>query len=250
MDLTGEKVLITGVSRPSGIGQALLRRFMEAGASCAAHGYGDYDREMQYKDSDAAVEARQNAVYIAPSDLMAAGEPERVVEEAAKALGGLSGLILNHAYSTHAPMGEWTAEHIDRHFQVNVRASMLMMQAFAKVAPKKGGAVTLFTSGQYLGPMTSEIAYAASKEAIRGLCEQMAVVFAKQGVRVNCINPGPTDTGYAEGAAYEAVAARFPSGRWGTPEDAARLAHFLHSKEAAWITGQTIGSEGGFDRYS
>ena len=87
-----------------------------------------------------------------------------------------------------------------------------------------------------------------SKEAIRGLCLQAAAALAPLNIRVNCVNPGPTDTGWLTGSAYKDIAKMFPSGRWGTPEDAARLVHFLHSDYAQWIIGQTIASEGGFQR--
>ena len=70
--------------------------------------------------------------------------------------------------------------------------------------------------------MVNEIAYAVSKEAIIGLCKQAAAALASLNIRVNCINPGPTDTGYLAGEDYEAVARLFPAGKWGTPYDAAR----------------------------
>lgn len=96
-----------------------------------------------------------------------------------------------------------------------------------------------------------EIAYCVSKDAIIGLCRQTAAALAKQKIRVNCINPGATDTGYLmpESDSYQMVASMFPSGRWGMPEDAAKLVQFLQSDFSAWITGQIIASEGGFDRY-
>ena len=180
------------------------------------------------------------------------GVPEQVVEQAVKIYGHLDGIVLNHAYSTSNPIGEWTMEHINAHLHTNVTASMLMIQAFAKQLPQgKTGSVTLFTSGQYLGPMVNEIAYCVSKDAIIGLCRQTAAALAKQKIRVNCINPGATDTGYLmpESDSYQMVASMFPSGRWGMPEDAAKLVQFLQSDFSAWITGQIIASEGGFDRY-
>ena len=205
---------------------------------------------MQYNDAATGLNPPDhNGIhYLSFSDLSAEGEPERVVDEAVEKLGNLNGLVLNHAYSTHCPLGEWTAQHIDKHLTVNVRASMLMIQRFAAHA-RDGGCITLFTSGQYLGPMVSEIAYAVSKEAIRCLCVQAAAALAPQGIRVNCVNPGPNDTGYLSGEEYEAVKARFPLGRWGMPDDAAKLVQFLHCDQADWITGQTIASEGGFDRF-
>ena len=66
---------------------------------------------------------------------------------------------------------------------------------------------------------------------------------------MNTINPGPTDTGYVDQATRERVATMFPAGRWGTPDDAARLVAWLCTDDAAWITGQVVNSEGGFRRF-
>lgn len=253
-----KKILITGVSRPAGIGATLARRFAETGATIAVHGYSDYDITMQYLGAQQhatevlaqkLTQEGKKVESLTPSDLSIPGIAESIINEANEKIGRLDGLILNHAFSTNAPIGEWTAEHIDSHLLVNVRASMLMIQAFAKqVDPRKGGVITLFTSGQYLGPMINEIAYAVSKDAIIGLCKQTSVALATQNIRVNCINPGPNDTGYLFGEAHETVAKMFPSGRWGTPDDSADLVQFLHSDYAKWITGQIIASEGGFRR--
>ena len=97
--------------------------------------------------------------------------------------------------------------------------------------------------------MAGELAYATSKAALAGITLSLADTLADQGVTVNAVNPGPTDTGYADPAVRERVARLFPAGRWGTPEDAARLVAWLCTDEAAWITGQVINSEGGFRRF-
>lgn len=258
INLHGRRALITGVSRASGIGAAIARRFAQSGAAVALHGYSDYDLKMRYADARAGFAAEwaeglaadgHVARALHPCDLAEPGAAETVVAEANQQIGTLSDLVLNHAFSTNAPLGAWTAEHIDAHLLVNVRASMLMIQAFAQqIDPAIGGAVTLFTSGQYLGPMVEEIAYAVSKDALIGLCRQASHALVERNIRVNCINPGPNDTGYLSGEAYDAVARRFPAGRWGMPDDAADLLLFLHSEYARWITGQVIASEGGFRR--
>ena len=257
LSLVGKRILVTGVSRPMGIGTAIARTLADAGAIVAAHGYASYDREMQYADKNRSLQEWQTELqkdgrqihFLKPSDFSLPETPANVIAEASALCGGLDGMVLNHAYSVCKPIGEWTAEHIDLHLQVNVRAAMLLLQEFAAQLPVgTPGAVTLFTSGQARGPMTKEIAYAVSKDAIICLCRQSAAALARRGIRVNCVNPGPTDTGYLSGEAYKAVEQCFPAGRWGTPEDAARLVHFLQSDYASWITGEVISSEGGYSQ--
>ena len=253
LSLENKNILITGVSRASGIGAAIAKKCVQAGANVIIHGNPQYDADREYVDASTSfytdIAKKHNIKAISPSDLSAPNEPEKVTAIAQESFGNLDGLVLNHAYSVNSNIFNCTAENIDNHFNINVRASMLMIQAFAKQSDRhKGGAITLFTSGQYLGPMIDEIAYAVSKEAIRGLCTQASAALAPHNIRVNCINPGATDTNYLTGEAYDRVAKMFPTGRWGTPKDAAKLVHFLHSDYASWITGQTIASEGGFQR--
>jgi 3-oxoacyl-[acyl-carrier protein] reductase len=98
--------------------------------------------------------------------------------------------------------------------------------------------------------MAGELAYATSKGALVGITPSLADVLADRGITVNTVNPGPTDTGYADEPTRERVARRFPAGRWGAPDDVARLVAWLCTDDAAWITGQVINSEGGFRRFS
>ncbi len=258
LSLKGKNILVTGVSRSKGIGTAIVKKLVENEANVMIHGYTGYDQEMKYIDAEPdypsqfADELRKKgySVFQLPSsDLNCSGEAQKVVSAASSCMGYIDGMVLNHAYSTSSLIGEWDYEDIMKHLTVNVAASMMMIQEFHRQMPKgKRGAITLFTSGQYLGPMTDEIAYAVSKEAVIGLCKQASAALAKDNIQVNCVNPGPTDTGYAFGEAYDFLAGRFPSGRWGTAEDAAKLVHFLQSDYSSWITGEVIASEGGFRR--
>jgi len=241
-----------------GIGAAIARVLAAAGAHVAVHGYAKYDAELGYPDAQGdyidelidEIRAKGGKIErISSNDLAIEGAPEAAVREASQKLNGINGMVLNHAYSMFAPIGEWTREHILAHLNVNVLADMLMAQEFAaQLSEGERGAITLFTSGQYLGPMIGEIAYAVSKEATIALTKQSAAALAERNIQVNCVNPGPTDTGYLTGEAYENVAKMFPMGKWGTSDDAARLVHFLQSDYSRWITGEIIASEGGFRR--
>jgi 3-oxoacyl-[acyl-carrier protein] reductase len=165
------------------------------------------------------------------------------------AYGHVDALVCNHARSSEGGLGELTAAELDACFAVNTRAVLLLAQALAAQHDgRPGGRVVLFTSGQQLGPMPGELAYATSKGALVGITPSLADVLADRGITVNTVNPGPTDTGYADEPTRERVARFFPAGRWGAPDDAARLVAWLCTDDAAWVTGQVINSEGGFRR--
>jgi 3-oxoacyl-[acyl-carrier protein] reductase len=195
-----------------------------------------------------AHELRQHGerVLLIESDLCEADEPERVVDAAARAYGHLDIVVANHAHGTPGELERLTAAHIDRHLTANVRASPLLVKAFAaRHDGREGGRVVLVTSGQPLAPMPTELAYAASKGALHQITMSLAAHLAPRRITVNAINPGATDTGYAAPAVYEAVRAAEPMGRWGTPMDAARLIGWLVTDEGLWITGHVLNSTGG-----
>ena len=202
-----------------------------------------------------------------PADLAVPGEPARVVEQAVAA-GHLDALVCNQAMSSpDGALSEMTEAVLDSHWAVDARASILLAQAFAAqegfAAPAPAGsggpgrqpvdnhrgAIVFLTSGQGLAPLPGEIAYAAAKAAITGLTPTISEELIDVGITVNTVNPGPVDTGYVTEADREATAAMFPQGRWGEPDDAARLITWLLTDEARWITGQVINSEGGFARW-
>jgi 3-oxoacyl-[acyl-carrier protein] reductase len=128
-----------------------------------------------------------------------------------------------------------------------VRAALLLVREFAAQFEGEGGAVVLLTSGAHLAPMASEVAYGVSKGALAVATGTLAEELADRGIRVNCVNPGPTNTGYLDGLDPRD---RMPFGRWGEPDDAARLVAWLCSDKGRWLTGQVIDSEGGFRRWS
>ena len=110
------------------------------------------------------------------------------------------------------------------------------------------GRVVLFTSGQHLGPMASELPYAISKGAIHQMTLSLADALAERGITVNAVNPGPTDTGWATPDLTERVGRSLPRGSWGSPDEAAAVVAWLVSDGAASVTGQVINAEGGFRR--
>jgi 3-oxoacyl-[acyl-carrier protein] reductase len=172
--------------------------------------------------------------------------PERVVAAAADALSRLDVLVVNHALSVNAGLGALEAGEIDRALAVNVRASLLLVQAFhARHDGRPGGRIVLMTSGQHRGPMPGELPYIAGKGALHQLTPSLAAAVAPKRITVNTVDPGATDTGWPTPEVREWVLERAPFGRWGEPDDAARLIAFLCSEDAGWVTGQVITSSGG-----
>lgn len=278
LPLAGRTVLVTGVSRRIGIGHAIACRAADYGASIVAHHYRPHDASQPWgaDDIDAVMGSiRTHLVGPArlvdiPADLAVPGEPARVVEQAVAAAGHLDALVCNQAMSSpDGALSEMTEAVLDSHWAVDARASILLAQAFAAqegfAAPAPApagsggpgrqpvdnhrGAIVFLTSGQGLAPLPGEIAYAAAKAAIAGLTPTISEELIDVGITVNTVNPGPVDTGYVTEADREATAAMFPQGRWGEPDDAARLITWLLTDEARWITGQVINSEGGFARW-
>lgn len=253
LSLNGRTAFITGVSRCQGIGFAIARQLAKQGADLCIHSFSPYDSGKPWgkdvNDSDkilSELEKFGGRVTRIESDLSVTGEPERVIAGAYGTLGHLDILVVNHAHSEAGTLGELSEAHIDRHLAVNVRASLLLMKSFAeKHDGRPGGRIVLMTSGQHLNPMSAELAYIASKGALHQLTLSLSACLAPQGITVNTVNPGATDTGYATGELYDAVCALEPMGRWGQPEDAARLIGWLATDEARWITGQVINSTGG-----
>jgi 3-oxoacyl-[acyl-carrier protein] reductase len=184
-------------------------------------------------------------------DLASPDTVPRVLDAAERLPGRLTVLVNNAAYSTMTTWDELDDDVLDAHYTVNVRANTLLSVEFAKRIQARsgpGGRIINLTSGQSLGPMPEELAYAASKGAVEALTVSLAAALAPLGITVNAVNPGPTDTGWMDDELKRTLLPRFPLGRIGLPEDAARLVAFLASEEAGWITGQVIHSEGGYRR--
>lgn len=251
MRLDNRNALVTGVSRRAGIGFAIARRLLDAGAAVFIHGWSSHDASQDWaaEGGGTATIARELGVAFIEADFADPAAPEQVVDAAKAALGPLDVLVVNHARSGHGRLDELTSEQLDSFLHENVRASLMLVKEFAaqRDDERQGGRVILLTSGQHLAPMAREVAYAVSKGALHQATATLADELADRGITVNTVNPGPTDTGWLAG---REPGRSMPFGRWGAPDDAARLVAWLCSDDAGWVTGQVINSEGGFRRWS
>lgn len=248
---------MTGVTRPQGIGFAIAERLGSLGADLALHSFADYDRRQSYWDENSqtgepltrSLSGSGRRVIHIETDLSLGGSAEAVFEQAHAEFEHIDILVLNHAADIGQGLGQLTDQDTDYILSVNVRASLMLIQQFANQDFSQiGGRVIMMTSGQDLGPMDAQLAYAASKGAIASLTQSLSNALVDRRITVNTVNPGPVDTGYATPAEHADTLSRFPAGRWGRPDDPARLIAWLCTDDAEWVTGQVINSEGGFRR--
>ena len=251
--LTGRVALVTGVSRRKGIGFAIAQKLAAMGADVFIHSFSSYDADRDWgADPDgipaliAELKIHGTKIAHAEGNFLDPLVPQQLMSTAVSEFGHIDILVANHTYSTLGNLEELTATQIDTHFQVNVRGTLLLIQAFANQHRKStGGRVILLTSGQHLTPMPTELAYVASKGAIHQLTMSLSAHLIPRKITVNTVNPGATDTGWADGELYEFIRAANPQGRWGEPADAARLIGWLATDDAQWMTGQIFNSNGG-----
>jgi NAD(P)-dependent dehydrogenase (short-subunit alcohol dehydrogenase family) len=252
--LEGRVALITGVGRRAGIGYAVARRLLDLGAAVVAQAWTPYDVSAWRASPTEAIALLEELkelgeVEQVQADFAEPDAPAAVMEAAKAAFGHVDILVVNHTRSGGGSLAELTPEGVDDFLHENVRASLLLVKEFAAQHDgRRGGRVVLMTSGQHISPMRDEVPYAVSKGALHQATLTLSDALIERGITVNTINPGPTDTGWGLGEVDPKNS--MPQGRWGQPDDAARLIAWLCTDDAQWMTGQVLDSEGGFRRWA
>ncbi len=199
-----------------------------------------------------AEEVGGHAVVLDAADAEAV---RRFVGEAAGALGGLDGVWSNVGVQIAGSAEEVTVEQLDRSWAINVRAHAVLCGAAIPHLRAAGGGVILVTASN--SALISEprlLPYATTKAAALALARQVARDYAPERIRVNALCPGWVDTPFNEPAwanfggrekFLEAMPGLVPLGRISTPEEIAKLAAFLLSDDAAYVTGHAFVADGG-----
>src|ERR687891_1360550 len=234
-DLRGRVALVTGVGRRRGIGSAVSLALAFRGADVVLSYWKAYDREMPWasnEDEPEALLGQLRATGVRAEgiemDLSRSDSAQLLLDAVEEKLGKPSILVNTAAYSTRDGFETLDAEALNAHYAVNVRAMALLSVGFARRYPGgPGGRIVNFSSGQSLGPMPGELAYVATKGAIEAFTRTLAAEVGHKGITVNAVNPGPTNTGWMTYQLKWELAPKFPSGRIGQPEDAAKLVAFL-----------------------
>lgn len=241
--------VITGASNPRDIGTAICRKFASQGINIFfTYWNADPVWIEEFQQSITYMGVRCEGLNI---DLSNANAAYEILDSVETKLGFPSILVNNAAHSKSDGYINFNPQTLDEHYAVNMRSTFLLCVEFARRFEKMGldtGRIINLTSGQDLGPMPGELAYAATKGAISAFTRSLSQEIAPLGITVNAVNPGPTDSTWMTDEIREQLRLKFPMGRIGLPEDVARTIAFLASEEAEWITGQIINSEGGFIR--
>jgi NAD(P)-dependent dehydrogenase (short-subunit alcohol dehydrogenase family) len=172
---------------------------------------------------------------------------QRVVATVREMHGRIDALVLNAGISEPATLRDGTPEHFDRHFAVNVRGAVFGLQA-ALSAMGRGGSVVLMGSIADAAGITPYGTYCATKAALRSYARTWTAELAPQGIRVNVVAPGPTDTAMMASVPEEqraALIAPIPLGRMARPEEVAAATLFLLSDEASFVAGAELCVDGG-----
>jgi 3-oxoacyl-[acyl-carrier protein] reductase len=251
--LTNKIALVTGASRKVGIGAAAARELAQAGADVFITYYRWYDAAMPW--GSAPTEAEELIAELRMMGVRAEGldldltqphSPAHLFDRVEAALGPVDILVNNATHSERDGIEALTAELLDKHYAMNLRAMALLCAEFVRRFDRQeGGRIINLSSGQGVGPMPGELAYAATKGAVEAFTVSLSAEVTGRGITVNAVDPGATDTGWMSPELKAELEAQAPMGRVGQPEDAARLIRFLASPAAGWITGQIIHSRGG-----
>jgi 3-oxoacyl-[acyl-carrier protein] reductase len=248
--------IVTGVSRLKGIGKAVCVELAKNNIDIFFTYWQHYDKQMPWYASDNEPDLIQDEIREIGAkcekielDLNINESVDILFNEVEKRFGTASILINNATYSTQTSIDSISAQELDKHYFVNLRATTLLCAEFVRrFNSGMGGRIVNLSSGQSLSAMSNEIAYAITKGAIETLTRTLSHELAYKGITINAVNPGITDTGWIDETHEKIFRDRMPFGRIGQPIDAARLIAFLVSEQAEWVTGQIIHSEGGFIR--
>lgn len=248
--------IITGVSRLSGIGRAICCELAERKFDIFFTYWTEYDNQMPWEVNKNEPELIQQEIRKLgvkceklELDLSKDNATEILFSQVKNKLGDPLVLINNATYSTETSINNLTSTNLDNHYKINIKATTLLTVEFIKQFKfTKNGRIINLSSGQSLGQMPNEIAYAITKGAIETLTNTLSQTIASKGITINAVNPGPNDTGWIDEKLRKQLLNQFPMKRIGKPKDTANLIGFLTSENAEWITGQIIHSEGGFKR--
>jgi len=255
--LAGRVALVTGASR--GIGRAIASRCAAEGAAVAVN-YVTSPEPVQGKDNRADANALVDEIkkgggkaVAVEADVSNGDQVKRMVSQVSEQLGTIDVLVNNAGIETIVPLLEMTEEQYQRVLDVNLKGEWLCAQAVTRelVAKGKPGAIVNIASIQSGMALPGRSHYAPSKRGVEALTRNLAAELAEHNIRVNCINPGLIATDMTAWVMQDAqilpiILDKIPMKRAGEPDEIAKVAVFLASDDASYVSGQCIYVDGGW----
>jgi NAD(P)-dependent dehydrogenase (short-subunit alcohol dehydrogenase family) len=253
--LSGKRALITGAS--SGIGAAIARAYAREGAAVSIGAFTGMERATKLAKE---INDEGGRAIVVLGDVASRPDTDRIVDETLAAFKGLEILVHNAGIDAPgpAPAGETSDDLWDRCMAIHLTAGFrLFKRALPALLKGKGPSVLFMGSVAGTVAWEGDVAYNVAKAGLHHLAKCIALDYAKQGLRANCIAPGVIDTpltrsfaqGMEKGEADKAMSqlsAMHPVGRYGTVDEVTGAAVFLASDEASFVTGVTLHVDGGF----
>ena len=244
--LSGRKALVTGGD--SGIGRAAAIAYAKEGADVAINYMAEEQKDAE--EVKKVIEDAGQKAYLLPGDLRDEKFARQLIHDAKESLGGLDTLVLNASMQQAVEkFSDYTAEHLETTYKINVVAPVMQMQEAEKVMPE-GSSIIITTSIQSFSPSAHIADYAMTKAAQTNLIKSQAQHFMDKGIRLNGVAPGPIWTPIQiSGGQLQEFLPEFGKdsfvGRSGQPVELAGTYVHLASDESSYTTGQVYGVTGG-----
>lgn len=247
MQFKGKVAVVTGGA--SGIGRACAFEFAGGGAAVAV-----VDRDAANGEQVAREISGAPAAFFA-ADLGRAADAERTVAAIVQRFGGIDILVNNAGIQRYGTVATLSEAEWDEVITANLKSAFLISKfAIPEMIKRGGGAVVITGSVQSVTAQRNSAHYVVSKHGLLGLARSIAIDFAKENIRANCVLPGAIDTPMLRWAAnldphpekvIEACNRIHALGRMGKPEEVARVIAFLASDAASFMTGSAVMVDGG-----
>lgn len=245
--LNGKVAIVTGASK--GIGAAIATGLAAAGAAVVVN----YASSRQGAERVvAAIKGAGGRAVSVQGDVAQAADVRGLFAAAKASFGGADILVNNAGVFRFEPIEAVTEAEFHRQFDINVLGIVLATQEAVRHFGPEGGSIINISSVASFNPQPNSLVYAATKAAVDSITLSMARELGGRRIRVNSIAPGGVDTeglrhvGVVGGEHEMALVAITPLGRFGQPEDIAKVAVFLASDDAAWVSGERITASGGW----
>ncbi len=244
--LKGKVAIVTGASK--GIGAGIAKGLGAAGAAVVVN----YASSKEGADRVVAeITGKGGKAIAVQGDVSKSADVRRLFAETKRAFGAPNVLVNNAGIYAFAPLENVTEDEFHREFNTNVLGSILTIQEAVKHFGPDGGSVINISSVASISAPPNSVVYSASKGAVDSIARVLGKELGARNIRVNTIAPGGVETEGVHSAGIigsdfeKQLVADTPLGRLGQPDDIARVAVFLASDDARWLTGERITASGG-----